>query len=53
MKNSNELLGKYSLVDGRLDIDFQRESCLNKDKDWRKGGKGRRNILERKKNFQN
>lgn len=46
-KNSDELLGDYGLADGRLDIDFQRDSVeslslcwnfvLNKDKDGRKG----------------
>lgn len=39
-KSSVELLGKYdSLVDGRQDIDFQRDSCLNKDEDERIEGK--------------
>lgn len=42
--NSNELLGKYDgLADGRLDIDFRRDSCLNKD--------GRKEERERKKKW--
>lgn len=49
-KNSDELLGKYDgLADGRLDIDFQRDSCLNKDKDGRKEGKEEERAWKDKK----
>lgn len=51
IKNSDELLGKYdSLVDGRQDTDFQRDSCLNKDKDGRKEERERNKKQLGKKN---
>lgn len=49
-KSSVELLGKYdSLVDGRQDIDFQRDSCLNKDEDERIEGKEEERAWGKKK----
>lgn len=52
-KNSDELLGKYyGLADGRLDIDFQRDSCLSKDKDRRKEEReSKKKQLGKKKNI--
>lgn len=51
-KNSDELLGKYDgLADGRLDLGFQRDSCLNKDKDGRKEERERKKKWLGKKNL--